>query len=708
MPRRAALALLSLAGIGVLAWSIRAGRPARDLPRDPGLSILLVSIDTLRADALGCYGNARAQTPWIDRLAREGARFTQAHAHNVVSLPSHANLLSGRYPLEHGVRDNSGFRFPADTPTLATLLRERGLRTGAFVSGFPLDSRFGLARGFEVYDDRIAGGERQPGFVMPERPGPRTVANALRWRAELGGKPSFTFVHLYEPHFPYAPPEPFASRFADAPYQGEVAAADKALEPLLQPLLQAGRGARTLVVLTSDHGEALGDHGEATHGVFAYESTLRVPLVLWAPGLLPARVIDVPVGHVDVLPTILDLLGLPAPAGLSGRSLRPLLTGAGSEARPSYFEALSASLNRGWAPLRGIREGALKYVELPVPELYDLATDPGETRNLASGRGSDLDRLAAHLRRLREGERSISRTAESADTVERLHALGYASGASERKRRYGEQDDPKNLVQLDAMISRMIGLHNAGRLDQALEVGRELVRRRPDMELGHLHLAYLERAHGDLDAAIASLGRALALRPTDPEAVSLLGVYLTEAGRARQAVEVLRPFATGPEADLDVLTAYGMALASLGRGREAERVFEGARVEHPTNATVLVNLGTVLLMEGEVVRARQAFEAALDIDPEAARAHNSLGVIAAKEGRKEEAIARWKRAVALNGEDYQTLFNLGSVLWAQGRREEARPYLEAYLRVAPPALEGRDMARVRALLGPGASAEARR
>jgi Flp pilus assembly protein TadD len=623
----------------------------------------------------------------------------------VVTLPSHANLLSGRYPLEHGVRDNTGFRLPEATPTFATLLHEYGFRTGAFVSAFPLDARFGLARGFDVYDDRIGGGEWHASFTMPERSGARTVAEAVRWLGPPGGRQSFAFVHLYEPHFPYAPPEPFASRFRDAPYQGEVAAADAALGLLLQPILNAGRAARTLVVLTSDHGEALGEHGELTHGVFAYEATLHVPLVLWAPGLLPPRVVDAPVRHVDVLPTVLDLLGVDPPPALDGRSVRPLLVGRTVEAQPSYFEALSSSLNRGWAPLHGVAESGLKYIDLPIPELYDLRADPGETRNLVPSRPDDVGRLRGRLARLREGDKLIARVAESQEAVERLRALGYATGAAGPKATSGASDDPKNLVALDRMMDQMFGLFHAGDVGRALEVGRELVRRRPGMEVAHLQVAYLERSRGDLPAAIAALRRAVALRPTDTTAVSLLGTYLTEAGRASEAVTFLEPHVKAEGPDLDVLTAYGVALAATGRRREALAVFERARAEHPTNAMVLVNVGTVLLMGGDVAGARQAFEAALDVDPDVARAHNSLGVIAAREGRLPEAVEHWKRAAELNPEDYQTLFNLGSTLWGAGRREEARRYLEAYLRAAPSALEGRDIARVRALLGPG---EARR
>src|SRR3954470_3800474 len=254
-----------------------------EVRRDPAQNILLVTIDTLRADAIGASGNATASTPWIDRLAAGGVRFDQAHASTVVTLPSHANILSGVYPFRHGVRENAGFRFPETTETLATLLRARGYRTGAFVSAFPLDARFGLARGFDVYDDRFPKNETSLAFRVPERRAPDAIAAALAWitggatgtAADGVRAPWFAWVHLYEPHFPYAPPEPYASRYRDRPYFGEVAAADAALQPLLQRVLDASARS-TLVILTGDHGEALGEHGEMTHGLFAYEATLHV------------------------------------------------------------------------------------------------------------------------------------------------------------------------------------------------------------------------------------------------------------------------------------------------------------------------------------------------------------------------------------------------------------------------------------------------
>jgi arylsulfatase A-like enzyme/Flp pilus assembly protein TadD len=689
-------------GVMVALGVFRGGGGVR---REPGLDVLLISIDTLRADALGAYGNAQAQTPWMDRLAAAGVRFDRAHAHNVVTLPSHANLLSGQYPLAHGIRDNSGFRFPADRPTLATLLRAQGYRTGAFVSAFPLDSRFGLDAGFEVYDDRLAGGSQtRNAFLVDERKGPATVAAAARWRAEHARERTFTFVHLYEPHFAYEPPEPFASRFRDAPYHGEVAAADAALEPLLRPLLDQAKDGRTRVIVTSVHGESLGEHGELTHGIFAYEATLRVPLVLFAPRLFGPRVVERPVRHVDLLPTVLDALGLEAPAGLPGRSLLAAAAGGNAPAASNYFEALSPSLNQGWAPLHGVLSDGLKYVDLPLPELYDLAADPGESRNLAASRPQDMDRLRGQLARLRAEDRGPQRQKEDPATLERLRALGYAAaGQTQQKDRYTADDDPKRLIDVDRRSREVIRLYRAGNLAGALALVQQNIAQRPDMPLAYLHMAYLERARGNLPAAVAAARRAFELKPLDAESVALYAVYLNESGRAREAAEVLEPYMTAVQPDMDVLTARGMALARLGRRDEALATFERARALDPTNPQVMVNVGTVHLMGGDRVRARQAFEAALDVDPDVARAHNALGVMAAQEGRTEEAVARWQKASALDPADYQTLFNLGSTLRLLGREAEARGYLEAYLRTAPLALEARDIARVRQWLSAPAS-----
>jgi arylsulfatase A-like enzyme/Flp pilus assembly protein TadD len=621
-----------------------------------------------------------------------------------MTLPSHANILSGRYPLDHGVRDNSGFRFPKEKETLATILKARGYRTGAFVSAFPLDSRFGLGRGFDVYDDHLGDSETSPAFHMEERRGPLTVAAAVRWLG-AGEGPSFCWVHLYEPHAPYEPPEPWASRFREDLYQGEVAAADAALQPLLEPILKAGAKGRTLVVLTADHGESLGEHGEKTHGTFAYEPTLRVPLILYAPGLLSPRVAGEAVRHVDILPTILDALGLPPPPGLPGRSRLEAEAGRAPASESCYFEALSAAATRGWAPLQGVIRDGMKYIELPIPELYDLGHDPREEHNLAGSQAETRERMHALLAEMRAGDRGAEPTEESAEVRERLRSLGYTAGSGpEKGRRYTEEDDPKRLIALSTALDEVIQLYHAGQLARARSLCEDIVRRRP-MPYALLQLAFLEREGGDLKGAVEAAGRALDLSPRSVDAAALLGAYLNESGHPRETVERLSPYAAVSQPDVDVLFALGAALAQVGRRGEALSTFERARTVDPSSAMALVNIGTVHLLEHDYPGARQAFESALTLEPRLSRAYNSLGVVEVQTGHPEQAIASWKKAVELNPEEYDTLFNLGDLLVREGRGSEGRSYFEAFVKRAPPALYARDLARVRGWLesgsGPG-------
>jgi len=688
--KRSRLIVLALA-VGALSC-----HPTPAIHSQPGLNVLLVTIDTLRADAIGAYGNARASTPTIDRLAAGGVRFSAAHAHTVVTLPSHANILSGSYPTRHGVHENSGFRLPPQIDTLASMLHALGYRTGAFVSAFPLDRRFGLDRGFDVYDDRYGKGRDRSAFHVAERAGTETVAAAQAWIAGSGtGTPWFAWVHLYEPHFPYAPPEPFASRFAFDPYLGEVAAADAALAPLLDPILRDGSSGRTLVVLTGDHGEARGEHGETTHGLFAYEGTLHVPLIVFAPQILAPRVVADPVRHVDILPTVLDALGATPPSTVDGRSLLDEANGGRAAAEPTYFESLSASLNRGWAPLYGVVRGSMKYIDLPIPELYDLTADAGEARNLAPARPGDVGELQHILQTLRAGERATARVAETAETRERLRSLGYASATAAPKTHFTDADDPKRLVAVDRAIEEVVSLYQRGDTSAAIAAAERVQRERPDMPIALVHLSFLYNEVGEHAKAVKAALRALELNPSAEETAALAGAYLTEAGRAHEAIERLTPYASQSAADVDVLVAYGVALAEDGRPRDAMAAFERGRAADPTNGLPLANIATVFLKAGDAQRAQAAFDDALRTDPTLARAHNGLGVIAAQKRDYVSAIEHWQRAVALDPHDYQTLYNLGDLLVQLGRIAEARPYWERYVREAPPALEHLDLARVR-------------
>jgi tetratricopeptide (TPR) repeat protein len=337
----------------------------------------------------------------------------------------------------------------------------------------------------------------------------------------------------------------------------------------------------------------------------------------------------------------------------------------------------------------------LKYIDLPIPELYDLAVDPGETQNLVASRPDAVRDLQQLLATVRSADRGPARTAENANTREQLRSLGYVSGTAATKARYTAADDPKQLIGLDRAIEDVVSLYQRGDLTGAIRLGEDIVRRRPDMPLSLEHLAFLYNEAGRHESAAEMMGRALALNPSAQDLAALAGAYLTEAGQADRALALLAPYVTRPEPDIDVLIAYGVALASAGRAQDAIAAFSRARTMDAANALPLVNIGTVYLMAGDRVRAAASFTEALQVDESNARAHNGLGVIAAEAGRSADAVAHWTRAVALDPRDYQTLYNLGELLIRVGRSAEARPYWERYVQVAPPALESRDIVRVR-------------
>jgi choline-sulfatase len=699
--RGAAILAAATIALGALVWAVT-GRHARGaFDRRPDQNVLLVTVDTLRADALSGYGG-KARTPNLDALAARGTQFAFAHAHAVLTRPSHASILTGTYPNDHGVRDHSGYRLKAGLPTIAALLKANGFETAAFVGAVPLEKRFGLDGGFDLYDDRFGRTGNTSDFALAERPAAEVVDAALKW---IDGRQRrwFAWVHVFDPHAPYAPPPPFDAEYAGRPYDGEVAYVDKALGPLLEA---AGRSARpTIVVVTSDHGEGLGDHGELTHGLLAYETTLRVPLIvaqLVTPGAgsrkpVAGNVSHYPARHVDLMPTLLDAVGMAAPPGLPGHSLLPDAPRPAEGDVSSYFEAMSAMLNRGWAPLQGVVAGREKYIDLPKPELYDLAADPGEKSNLVDRHADRRRVLDARLRDFHAAPPG-ERFAESPEVAAKLQSLGYTSGSAPRKAKYTEDDDPKNLMELDRWIQEGIEAWQHGRRAEALQTYERIIQRRPSMAIGYRNLAFLQWQNGDARAAIATLERAFRADAIEPGMTTQMGSYLAEAGRPADAIALLEPLAAQTPADPDALNALGIAYARGGQQGQAAAVFKRALDDNPSNVQALENIGTLEMQQGNLPAARRVLEQAVSIDPRSARAHNGLGVVAMKTGARDEAFQHWTRAVSLAPNDFDALFNLGIELDAAGRREEARPFLERFVREAPPAQYGPDLARVRKLI----------
>lgn len=643
---------------------------------------VLITVDTLRADTLGFVGHPTATTPNLDQLASEGRVFTNAHAHNVVTLPSHTNILTGLYPYQHGIRDNSGFVLAEEIPTVATLLSAAGWATGAFIAAYPLDSRFGLARGFDTYDDNYPRSTRSNDFFLAERPGNQVVELALGWWNEHLDQQRFLWLHLFDPHAPYEPPEPWASRFREQPYLGEVAAVDAYLAPLLEAM-----GPDTLVVFTSDHGEALGEHGEPTHGLFTYEPTLKIPLVLKGPGIEPG-IESGAAGHVDLAPTLLLAAGLEPPTGWPGHDLlaEPPVSFAGH-----YFEALSANLNQGWAPLRGWLRDRQKWIELPLPELYDLAVDPAEHTNQAGARAD----LARSLRSALPGESAWppTRSTEPGDDP-RLRSLGYLAGSAPAKDHYGTEDDPKNLIDLNRRLHRFVELYGQRRLQEAETLGRDIVDERPQMPIGHSLLSQVLLERGHLPDALRVMQSAHRQGVASPSLLRQLALSLARIGKPTEALEVLDGVANTN--DPAYLGVRGIALSEAGRQNEARLALEQALDLDPRDPRALEGMGMVALRQQRWQDAERYLEQALAVNPASAEAWNMLAVAKISgPGDSAGALEAWSRSLDLDPEQWDVLYNLGLVAPDLGRNDLAREALRQFLAGAPAERYGPDLDEAR-------------
>jgi tetratricopeptide (TPR) repeat protein len=548
----------------------------------------------------------------------------------------------------NGVRDNGSFRFDGKRPTLASTLKAAGYRTAGFVASFVLDARFGLNAGFDAYDDRYGSRSAGGDLSQVERAADTVLDSAVRWIA-AAETPWFAWAHLYDPHEPYAPPEPFRSRFAADPYAGEIAFADARLGAALEVLTRGGRLSNTLVIVAADHGESLGEHEERTHGLFAYDATLRVPLIVWAPGVISPGVVQGPAQLVDVMPTVLELVGVPGDVA-SGRSLWPFMRDRRPVTDASvYFEALNASLTRHWAPLTGVVAGGLKFIDLPIPELYDLAADPGERTNLFSDRKEAAAQLTRRLADIRAGGLPPAPAPVDRETEQRLRSLGYVSTPSGQPARTATAaDDPKTLIRLHNMLDEALEALKHGRSAVAEGLLKQIVAQRPDFTVAHDRLAQLYRDTGRLPRAIQTLESAARAGIADAASLAALGGYHQEAGNLERSAEILETARTLNPAEMEVYEKLGITYTRQRRFEEAHRMFAHMLSVAPNSATTYNNLGSLYLTEGRWPEAAGALERALAIDPGMANAHNGLGVVFAQQGQFDRAIEEWQRALQLN------------------------------------------------------------
>lgn len=634
--------------VWVLLFTSSAGIGTRPLrAADKNSNIILITIDTLRADHLGCYGYKGVETPQIDALARLGIRFSEAFTPVPITLPAHTALFTGSFPIATGMHDFSGNTLTANTVTLAKVLHDRGYSTAAFLGSAVLDSRFGLNQGFDTYFDHFDFSRLdESNLDAMKRPGNLVIDEALHWLRLNPREPFLLWVHLYDPHHPYTPPEPYASRYAGRPYDGEIAFADAQVGRLELFLKEQQLFDPSIIVLAGDHGEGLGDHSEKRHGLFIYNSTLHVPLIIKASDT-PPRLVEDEVSLVDVMPTILQAVNVPIPASVQGHSLLGQILGHPAAA-PSqlYAETYLPLLHFRWSQLRSIQSRGLKYIDAPRPELYDTRSDPGELKNLYSARQSVAhemrDRLFGLLRRYtpRTGGSAQQKELTDPALLERLRSLGYVAVSAGTFAEAGGKKlpDPKDRIQVAELISEAMEDGQRGRYEESLQ---------------KLHAA----------------------EKTEPSLMTIQYLMALDYYRLkdyRQSAERFESTLTLDPKFALALYYRGLTLAQLTDLDGATASFERALELDPTNFSAAFNLGSVYLKKNRVEDALRQFQRAVEINPDYALAHEALGELYIYQKRLDDAIRELERAVALAPEMRKAHYQLGQAFAAKGLREQAQ------------------------------------
>jgi arylsulfatase A-like enzyme/Tfp pilus assembly protein PilF len=689
------LIIVGVVGAGAAAWWFVAGRsrtsstgvPLGALPprTQPGeLNLLLVTLDTTRADRIGAYGATDAGTPHLDRLAGEGALFTRATTAAPITLPAHSSIFTGRFPPVHGVRDNGGFFLDPGQQTLAETLEASGFQTGGFVGAYVLDSKWGVNQGFKKYfDDFDLGKYKAISLGAIQRPGNEVVDEALKWLDGASRSRFFAWVHLYDAHTPYEPPEPFSSRFPGRPYQGEISFADAQVGRLVSFLEERNLLEKTVIVVVGDHGESLGDHGESGHGFFVYESVMHVPMIVRTPyALTRGRRVTDPVRTVDIMPTALDLLGIRAKLPpLDGVSIVPLLAGASRRMNlEAYGEALYPLHHFGWSDLRTLREGRYKVIAAPRPELYDLESDPAEQKNLFADRRALGDRMLQRLRQMEtDWAKAGSGTRQEAvevdpDAKARLAALGYVG--SFVKSAVDDTDrtslaDPKDKIDLFNRISEARDISkDEGSFDKVVGILQGILKQDPNVIDAWFMLGNVHAAHGKPRQAIEYFKKALALKPDDEMAVVNMANAYRAAGQDEEALVGYRRFLQLDPNNAQVRYEMAQILIDRAEYDEAASALRRALELEPKMAAAQNALGVIAFRRGDVALAQQEIRKALAQKPDVRLAHFNLALIAEERRDWNTAIAEYEKELADHPYSYKAAFNLGKLYEQLGDRQK--------------------------------------
>jgi arylsulfatase A-like enzyme/Flp pilus assembly protein TadD len=649
-------------------------------------NLLLITIDTLRADSLGCYGGLQSKTPNIDRLAANGVLFSRAFANTSTTLPSHANIHLGTTPLHHGVHENLNFVVSDQFLTLAEHLKNNGFATGAFVGAYPLDARFGLSQGFDVYDDSYS----RTHYVNPsslERRAEDVVESALKWLTSQQGK-WFLWIHCWDPHSPYEPPEPFASQYGENPYLGEVAYIDSTLGTLFDFIDTHGLRDSTAVVFTGDHGESLGQHGEKTHGFFAYNSTLWIPLIISVPGEKQGRT-DAYVSHVDIFPTACDILGIEKPTFLNGRSLQAALRGKRPRERPIYFESLYPYYSRGWAPLRGYIHRKKKFIDSPIPELYELDKDFDELQNLArpGKTGKNEQMLANMMGELTPKGAVEAKRQVDQETREKLGSLGYISNRGVgAKTSFGAGDDVKSRLPFLNRADDAMDLFRQGKEEEALGRLLAILDERKDIDAAYQQLSSLYKSQGRIEDALAVLEQGLENLPANYEIFQDYIRVLLSVGRYDSVIESFeKMLLRETEFDPEAWNNLGIAYAKKGNFTKSIEACELGLALDDRYPELYHNLGNTYYSLGLQTNDSSVFykcfdlyKKAIELDPGYPEPYFGLGHAYLQSGNIEGAVYCWEKTLELEPEFHQAYSDLAMIYFNSGNKDKACRLLTEY------------------------------
>jgi len=678
-----------LTSIVIFLWTLfSAGacsaKRERKIIRREDLNVLLITIDTLRADRVGYSGYA-VETPHLDFLACGGARFMNAVCQVPLTLPSHASILTGTNPPFHKVKNNGTYFLRENDTTLAEILRERNYETAAFIGAFPLDSQFGLDQGFGLYDDQFKNPEYLAGYE-PQRTAEQVTGAAAAWLEQNAGNKFFVWVHYYDPHLPYAPPAPFDKKY-DSPYDGEIAYTDVYVGKLLELLKGKGVGKDTLIIVAGDHGEGLGEHGEDTHGIFLYDSTLKIPLIFYSPGIIPGGIeVRDQVRTIDIVPTILDLLEIPVPKDCQGKSLIPCMEGEGED-RDSYAETYLPLLACGWSEMKSIRTNRWKFILAPKPELYDLKMDLFEEKNVIDRESETGGKL---LKRLKELEKSVSspeagnsRSELAQEDQEKLSSLGYVGRSQEQRIPRHSDIDPKDKILIfEDMVKAELALAG-GAPKEAEEILKKIVAEDPENPwlLHFLGKAYQKLE--DFDESIKAFTKAVRINPDDVYSHYLLARSYFKKGMTREAkseaVLVLSYFAE----HLGSLLLLAEIHANSGEYDTAIMYLEKAVRGDPDNLTTRLLFAYTLTLAKNYERALTEYEFLQTKMPDDPGIYHNLGMLSTLKDQAEEGIRYFLKELDLR-ENPDTRFLLGMAYGKLQKYREAISCLERYLNSLPP------------------------